>query len=488
MTVTDGSSSHQSPFSFLRNLSCLPRARQPPAQEPQPSSAPAKPTPSPAMKTRSKTKIAEVTLSSRLPNIWLFTDIGKDYDDMMALLMLGWAHKHGEIHLVGVITTYEPAGKRAQFARGLLDAMGIFDVPVARGTAATDKPKPAHEFEFGAKFISNQSEDSFENYDTFGKRILEEARAGDVKIRVMSIAPMRDLWTIIESNTKLFLDVVSEVHIQGAYFYYNEKRKEDVQQKETLTLTEEANKADEGAGPPTKKIRTDEKEAGDKGAEESAATRERLLNANMSPLSPTNPEGKEMDKDEWSLVPAKAANNMADIDAARKVYDFVYKKNVNCTVYTKEAAAMSLFTKTTFDIPLSKVQQRMHGVVEYLQDVHEKQNKAYYTATRKPETRFLDYMTREWFIQYRCIEVPKEIAEKDAEWEEMEDYVGVIAYDGVAALGCMHKIDSYADSKVRVPGLEDWRHQYQYDKIGKEEGEKLSSDLRKYLTQALCIK
>jgi hypothetical protein len=431
--------------------------------------------------------MTELRLLSDRPNILLFTDIGKDYDDMMALLMLGCAHNDNEINLAGVITTYEPAGKRAQFARGLLDAMGISDVPVARGTAATDKPKPAHEFEFGAGFISTQPEDSFENYDAFGKRVLQEAGARNVKIRVMSIAPMRDLWTIIESDPKLFLDVVSEVHIQGAYFYYNANRKEDVQQKETQALTEEANKADEGAGPPTKKVRTDEKVHGDKGAEESAATRERLLSANMSPLSPISPE-QELDKDEWSLVPAKAANNMADIDAARKVYDFVYKKNVNCTVYTKEAAAMSLFTKTTFDIDLSKVQGRMHTVVEYLQDVHSKQNKAYYTATRKPETRFLDYMTREWFIQYRCIEVPKDIAEKDAEWEEMEDYVGVIAYDGVAALGCMHKIDSYAQSKVRVPGLEDWRHQYQYDKIKKEEGDKLSADLRKYLEQALCIK
>ena len=132
-------------------------------------------------------------LLEKIPNILLFTDIGKDYDDMMALLMLGYCHSRGEINLVGVITTYEPAGKRAQFARGLLDAMGMVDVTIARGTAATDKPKPAHEFELNAKFISPQSKDSFKDYHVFGKRVLREAKDNDVKILVMSIAPMRDL-------------------------------------------------------------------------------------------------------------------------------------------------------------------------------------------------------------------------------------------------------------------------------------------------------
>ncbi len=62
------------------------------------------------------------------------TDIGGDIDDLCALVMaLAWPG----VELVGVTTVAEHAGKRAGFARHVLQVAGREDVPVAAGAEAS---------------------------------------------------------------------------------------------------------------------------------------------------------------------------------------------------------------------------------------------------------------------------------------------------------------------------------------------------------------
>lgn len=61
------------------------------------------------------------------------TDLGGDPDDACALAMvLGW---HGDVELTAITTTADPDGRRAGYARSLLELMGVDGVPVASGAA-----------------------------------------------------------------------------------------------------------------------------------------------------------------------------------------------------------------------------------------------------------------------------------------------------------------------------------------------------------------
>jgi inosine-uridine nucleoside N-ribohydrolase len=65
-----------------------------------------------------------------MTKLHLDTDIGGDMDDMCALaLLLKWPN----LEITGVTTTAEENGRRAGYARYMLDMMGRTDVPVAAG-------------------------------------------------------------------------------------------------------------------------------------------------------------------------------------------------------------------------------------------------------------------------------------------------------------------------------------------------------------------
>ena len=65
----------------------------------------------------------------------LLTDPGQDFDDEMALVL---AHALADMQLIelrAVIANLRPSGARAQLARGTLDALELFDVPVGVSSA-----------------------------------------------------------------------------------------------------------------------------------------------------------------------------------------------------------------------------------------------------------------------------------------------------------------------------------------------------------------
>ena len=70
----------------------------------------------------------------RRVRVHLDTDIGGDIDDLCALaLLLTWP----DAEITGITTVVEDRGKRAGYARYVLDLAGRADVPVAAGAEAS---------------------------------------------------------------------------------------------------------------------------------------------------------------------------------------------------------------------------------------------------------------------------------------------------------------------------------------------------------------
>jgi inosine-uridine nucleoside N-ribohydrolase len=70
-----------------------------------------------------------------MPKIHLDTDIGGDMDDLCALAML---LKWPDLEITGVTTVSDERGRRAGYARYVLNLMGRTDIPVAAGADVAD--------------------------------------------------------------------------------------------------------------------------------------------------------------------------------------------------------------------------------------------------------------------------------------------------------------------------------------------------------------
>jgi inosine-uridine nucleoside N-ribohydrolase len=78
-----------------------------------------------------------------MTRIILFGDFNhNDLDDEIALIVASYLHKMGTIELLGVIANTNPAQDRAHIARGLLDELGMYQVPVGVGSTVTPNPEP----------------------------------------------------------------------------------------------------------------------------------------------------------------------------------------------------------------------------------------------------------------------------------------------------------------------------------------------------------
>ncbi|CAD6448431.1 1379aa71-ffbd-4048-878b-fc5d60cd9660 [Sclerotinia trifoliorum] len=83
-----------------------------------------------------------------IPHVVVITDLGKDYDDLTAMIVLKELHRLGAIKLEGFVANLFPADKRAHLGRRALDLLGLQDVPVGEGTKGTDDPAKSQYYEF----------------------------------------------------------------------------------------------------------------------------------------------------------------------------------------------------------------------------------------------------------------------------------------------------------------------------------------------------
>ncbi|KAH8587685.1 hypothetical protein B0O99DRAFT_694240 [Bisporella sp. PMI_857] len=158
------------------------------------------------------------------PRVAVISDIGKDLDDLTALVVLAELHRLQVIELVGVVTNLHPAAKRARLARGALDKMSLRDIPVgigSQGIPPEDEASKIHKenhYEFGYCDFLAAENDRIEDGSSLLHNIFSNAIKDKCKVKLLLISSLMD---IAEFSSKfpglLTKDSLDHVHIQGAY-------------------------------------------------------------------------------------------------------------------------------------------------------------------------------------------------------------------------------------------------------------------------------
>lgn len=171
-----------------------------------------------ATETRSKSPVIPESekAKGRPENILIFTDIGRDPDDMAALVLGKSLVDSKHITIAGVIATTTPARKRAELTRFTLDEVGLPDIPVAEGSnLPTLEIGHIHPYEF-RDLPDQYREAELQKSQQLTRDILENA--ADNSLNILIIAAFTDCHRFIKSSpdaARLFKRKVKHVTIMG---------------------------------------------------------------------------------------------------------------------------------------------------------------------------------------------------------------------------------------------------------------------------------
>ena len=157
------------------------------------------------------------------PRVLVITDLGKDYDDLGAMVVLKELHRVGLIHLEGFITNMKPSRKRAILGRIILDLLGLKDIPIGVGTAGPVEYCEAFDYEFEASFMPDEGTftpnegnfwaDGLELLHQVFTRAIKEER----KVDLLLISPLPDIVKYAKLHPKIFREGVGKIYMQGGY-------------------------------------------------------------------------------------------------------------------------------------------------------------------------------------------------------------------------------------------------------------------------------
>ena len=151
-------------------------------------------------------------IESKGTPVVVFTDIGRDVDDELALVLLSALKRKHILNPVAVITTLSPERERAHLARGSLDALGMPDVPIGIGSrgGVAEGVEPLDMY--GADY-SRSSPCIFESGMELVQRALESVPPKSAV--VLCIASMTDVADFMKEHEDLFISKVKEVVVMG---------------------------------------------------------------------------------------------------------------------------------------------------------------------------------------------------------------------------------------------------------------------------------
>ena len=145
----------------------------------------------------------------------VITDVGRDIDDALALVILSSLKNMCVLNPLAVITTLEPGEERACLARSILDSLSMHDVPIGIGT---DVACPAGDIALHCfDGVTHQQAFQFEPGSTLMARVLKEAEPKSVKL--ICLANMKDISTLIVKHDDLFRTKVKEIIAMGGATY-----------------------------------------------------------------------------------------------------------------------------------------------------------------------------------------------------------------------------------------------------------------------------
>ena len=144
--------------------------------------------------------------------IIVITDVGRDIDDAMALILLASLKRMLLVRPLAVITTLPPEHDRARLARSILDSLGLHDVPVGIGTQIDMPDEKLNLSCFEGVHVAADRID-FEWGDVLMSRVLRDAK--DCSVKILCIANLKDVSELIVKYSDLFSAKVKEIIMMG---------------------------------------------------------------------------------------------------------------------------------------------------------------------------------------------------------------------------------------------------------------------------------
>jgi purine nucleosidase len=137
--------------------------------------------------------------------VFVWTDIGTNPDDVLALLML---LRRPEIDIVGISTCVDADGSRARFLRMLTAAEGRDDIPVAQGRNINEFSKLQRLY-LGQDLL--KVEEFPDGADLFNKTLQEEGR-----LDVLTLGPLSDMAHALKTEPGLAKKIKEWIAMGGS--------------------------------------------------------------------------------------------------------------------------------------------------------------------------------------------------------------------------------------------------------------------------------
>ncbi|CAG8979620.1 hypothetical protein HYALB_00011983 [Hymenoscyphus albidus] len=351
-----------------------------------------------------------------VPRVVVITDIAKDYDDLVAMILLKELHRLGLIKLLGFVVNLQPTQTRSKYARGALDTLGLLDMPVAWGEKATDANDVApYEFEseFGSDHCTflpldeqktSKDPDVIESGIKFMEKIVSDSTFNDITF--LLISSLSDMATLVQRTQARYRMRQSDSDSDG--------------ENESELLTELME------NPSTRlNLQTLDKMKGRKQGTLAKYIRRVVLQGGFT--STFDP-----DTQEYNVENDQSANNKTDSASAQFVHKFLAVNDVPAIVYNKWAASACGFPQKLF----ADLRDTGHILDHHLYERQEVQDLKYYEDARLPETRFQG-KTQEDFLKTKTnwyeLHPEGDVTPIPVEKEVLQ-YVKIILYDVLAAL------------------------------------------------------
>jgi len=149
-------------------------------------------------------------LQTTQQHLVIISDAGRDHDDEVALTVAAGLSKLGLLKIEGVVANLKPAESRARLIKGILNTVGLTDVPVGIGTAIDENSFP-QPYEFNASYISEEKD--FPDGQNLLKQLLE--KSPDKSLTLLLISGLTDANIFLEKNKELAQQKLQSIVIMG---------------------------------------------------------------------------------------------------------------------------------------------------------------------------------------------------------------------------------------------------------------------------------
>lgn len=336
-----------------------------------------------------------------IPHVVVITDIGKDYDDLAAMIVLKELHRLGAIKLEGFIANLVPEDERAHLARKALDLLGLQDIPVGEGTEGTDEEIPRHVYEFPHSVMGEKPYPAQHRGLDLLQHLRRNAEKGGYKLTFLLISSLRDiskfeklLRPVNPSQSHPLKHITAKVVLQGLY------KLED------------------------------------------------------------NPEYDPNKHSHRSILKADvtAANNKFDWPGAQSFHAFLDREDIPSVVYTKTAAYETPLRPTIF----ADMAKTGHTLGDALHRIEGPQNTMFYEGSCRMTNGQPDPVwplrDQQWFLKRRTNYFDNHKHELNRQnlpaGDQILNYCQVIVYDALAALGTCPEVILDKLDVLQIPNFE----------------------------------